>query len=55
MEILKCVHVNVIHIMPRGLNGKNYVTLFIDEVAFTKWEYTFTIKSEAFNSVKQFD
>jgi hypothetical protein len=54
-EALERVHVDVIHITPRGLNGKNYVTLFIDEATFTKWGYTFAIKSEAFDSVKQFD
>jgi hypothetical protein len=52
MEALERVHVNVIHITPRGLNGENYITLFIDEVTFTKWGYTFTIKSEAFDLIK---
>jgi hypothetical protein len=55
MEVLKRVHVDVIHIMPRNLNGKNYVTLFINEATFTKWGYTFVIKSKAFDLIKQFD
>jgi hypothetical protein len=55
IKALKRVHVNVIHITPRGLNGENYNTLFTDEVTFIKWGYTFTVKSEAFDSVKQFD
>jgi hypothetical protein len=54
-EALARVYVNVIHITPRGLNGENYGTLFTDKVTFIKWGYTFVIKSEAFDSVKQFN
>ena len=55
MEALKRVHVDVIYITPHSLNGKNYVTLFINEATFTKWGYTFVMKSEAFDLIKQFD
>jgi hypothetical protein len=55
IEALTRVHVNVIYITPRGLNGKNYNILFTDEVTFMKWGYTFAVKSEAFNSIKQFN
>ena len=54
-EALARVHVDVIHITPRGLNGENYGTLFTDEATSVKWGYMFAIKSEAFDSVKQFD
>jgi hypothetical protein len=54
-EALERVHVDVIHITPRGLNGENYATLFTDEATSTKWGYTFAMKSEAFDSIRQFD
>lgn len=52
---LERVHLDVVHITPRGLGGENYATLFTDEATSTKWAYTFSVKSEAFDSVKQFD
>ncbi len=55
MEALARVHINIIYIMPRGLNSENYSILFIDEATSVKWGYTFAIKSEAFDSVKQFN
>ncbi len=55
IEALERVHVDVIHITPRGLNGKNYTTLFINKATSIKWGYTFTIKSKAFNLIRQFD
>ena len=54
-EALERVHLDVVHFTPRGLNGENYATLFTDEATSTKWGYTFAVKSQAFDSVKQFD
>ena len=51
-EALARVHVDVIHITPRGLNGENYGILFTDEATSVKWGYMFAVKSEAFDSVK---
>jgi hypothetical protein len=52
IKVLERVHVNVIYITPRDLNGKNYIILFINEVTFIKWEYIHIIKSKAFDLIK---
>ena len=51
-EVLARVHIDIIYITPRGLNGENYGILFTDEATSVKWGYIFTVKSEAFDSVK---
>ncbi len=55
IKALERVHVNIIHITPRGLNNKNYIILFTNKATFIKWRYIFTIKSKAFNLIRQFN
>ncbi len=54
-EALEHVHLDVVYITPRGLNGKNYAALFTDEATSIHWAYTFSVKSEAFDAVKLFE
>ncbi len=55
IKVLKRVYINVIYIMPYSLNGKNYTILFTNKATSIKWEYTFIIKSKAFDLIRQFD
>jgi hypothetical protein len=55
IRALDCVHVNVVYLTPRGLNGENYGTLLIDDATSIQWGYVYKTKSEATKSIKHFD